>query len=68
MRNVKGKKFVKDISGCMRLLIFLLTLTLSGSPAGAAEQIDLVGPTGSGRFGVFVKVLPNGDSVVIDPL
>ena len=33
-----------------------------------ATQTDIVGPAGSGQFGTFVTVLPNGNFVVTDPL
>jgi len=32
-----------------------------------ADQLDIHGPPGSGRFGEAVKVLPNGNIVVADP-
>jgi hypothetical protein len=32
-----------------------------------AAQTDITGPAGSGFFGVFVTVLPNGNFVVVDP-
>jgi hypothetical protein len=32
-----------------------------------ADQMDIKGPPGSGRFGETVKVLPNGNIVIVDP-
>ena len=32
-----------------------------------ADQLDIKGPPGSGRFGEAVKVLPNGNIVIVDP-
>jgi hypothetical protein len=36
--------------------------------AGPFTQIDLVGPPGSGMFGMDVVALPNGNIVVTDPI
>jgi hypothetical protein len=51
--------------------IFILAgLTLTPVSAGRASptnQIDIVGPLGSGRFGRSVTALPNGNIVVTDP-
>lgn len=44
----------------------LLGLCLSAT-AAFANQLDIVGPPGSGRFGDQVKVLPNGNFMVSDP-
>ena len=33
----------------------------------SADQLDIKGPPGSGRFGEAIKVLPNGNIVVADP-
>jgi hypothetical protein len=40
-------------------------LLLNG--AARAGQTDILGPAGSSRFGIEVKVLPNGNFVVTDP-
>ena len=34
----------------------------------ASTQIDLIGPDGSGQFGMTATVLSNGNIVVIDPI
>ncbi len=47
-------------------VVLLLFLFLTPQPAQAARS-DFVGPTGSGRFGAGVYVLPNGNFVVTDP-
>jgi hypothetical protein len=55
---------------CKLLLVtFLLCDLLLGSvqAAYAANQIDIAGPPGSGKFGYSVTVLPNGNFVVTDP-
>jgi hypothetical protein len=44
----------------------LVAVTLLATLVSAATQIDIVGPAGSGYFGV-VTVLPNGNLVVCDP-
>ena len=43
------------------------TLLLLSSPSQAATQLDIAGPPNSGRFGVSITVLPNGNFVVVDP-
>jgi len=40
---------------------------LLGSGVCAAETIQIFGPAGSVRFGGWVRVLPNGNVVVMDP-
>lgn len=35
--------------------------------AADAEQIDIIGPAGSAGFGTLLRVLPNGNVVVVDP-
>src|SRR5688500_1929265 len=45
------------------LLIALIAVPIR--PAFAA-QFDIIGPAGSGEFGVNVQVLPNGNIVVVD--
>ncbi len=52
------------------IITLLLTMTLSLTswmPILAATQIDIVGPTGSGTFGMIVVPLANGNFVVTDP-
>ncbi len=54
----------------MKLKKFLLTLVLTTCAtlcALAQTRIDIPGPEGSERFGYIVKVLPNGNFVVVDP-
>jgi Repeat of unknown function (DUF5650) len=43
-----------------------LALLMSACP-GSAEQIDLLGPAGSGAFGKHALLLSNGNIVVADP-
>jgi hypothetical protein len=43
------------------------TLLLLSSPSHAATQVDIAGPSSSGRFGSSITVLPNGNFVVVDP-
>lgn len=55
-----------------RLLFFsslgvLLVLFLLSIWVDAANKIDIVGPEGSNSFGHYVKALPNGNIVVVDP-
>src|SRR5258706_11463854 len=47
-------------------LIAMLLASVVAHCANAA-QIDIPGPAGSGAFGTYVTVLPNGNIVVIDP-
>lgn len=42
-------------------------LALTMPFAISAQQTDLVGPSGSGRFGASVAFLQNGNFVVADP-
>ena len=42
-------------------------LLLLSSPAPAATQVDIAGPSSSGKFGDSITVLPNGNFVVVDP-
>ncbi len=53
------------------LVLTILGGALQGSsrPAAAASpnQLDIIGPPGSGHFGKSVTVLPNGNIVVTDP-
>lgn len=49
-----------------RILYFLAWCLLNASTLIAGERIDIQGPAGSGSFGEAVKVLPNGNFVVVD--
>jgi hypothetical protein len=42
-------------------------LALAALSGAQAAQVDIAGPTGSGRFGAAVAALPNGNVVVTDP-
>jgi Repeat of unknown function (DUF5650) len=46
----------------------LLSLIAVFATSSGAQQVDIVGPPGSGAFGSRVKVLPNGNIVVTDPM
>ncbi len=39
----------------------------AAAPQTPAAQVDIVGPVGSGMFGIGVAVLPNGNFLVADP-
>ena len=47
--------------------LFALALSLFSTVFAGAQNIDLIGPAGSGRFGTSVEALPNGNIVVTDP-
>ena len=50
--------------------IWIVAMLFSAQPAAliqAANQIELIGPTGSESFGANITVLPNGNIVVADP-
>lgn len=50
----------------MKLLTCCLALALAAATADAA-QVELTRPFGSTQFGTHVRVLPNGNIVVVDP-
>lgn len=52
---------------CYRRLAGAFLLFLAGLPAASAQQIDVLGPPGSGRFGASAVFLSNGDFLVADP-
>lgn len=60
--SVKRSIFPRPLS---RALFALLLLALPLMPARAAQS-DINGPAGSGDFGHYVAVLPNGNIVVAD--
>jgi hypothetical protein len=50
------------------LALVWTALVLLIEPAAALNRtIEIAGPAGSGTFGIFVNVLPNGNIVVVDP-
>ncbi len=53
-------------SAVERVAFVLLLLALSITTV-CAGQTDIVGPPGSGNFGVSVHALPNGNTVIADP-
>ena len=57
------------VCGAIALAAASATLVVgtTASPAQAAvTNVDIVGPAGSGRFGRWVEVLPNGNFVIVD--
>ena len=62
---------VRKLLNIARMLLAVAVLggMLYGSSqsAKAASQINIHGPTGSGKFGTSVTVLPNGNLVIADP-
>ncbi len=51
------------------VVALLPALPARAAPAvGGTRQKNIIGPPGSGQFGVSVTVLPNGNIVVADPL
>jgi hypothetical protein len=48
-------------------IVCILFLWLGSSDSLMAAQTDIAGPAGSGLFGLYVTVLPNGNFVVTDP-
>jgi hypothetical protein len=47
--------------------LFLFTLGLFTVTGASAQQTDINGPAGSGKFGYHVIALPNGNIVITDP-
>jgi hypothetical protein len=51
----------------IKLAFLALAAGLFSNISAAAQNIDIVGPSGSGAFGTTVTALPNGNIVVTDP-
>ena len=64
---MSNKRASRIASRLMSVLSVLLAAVSIPAPVNATTQTDLVGPTGSGKFGLSVKVLPNGNIIVSDP-
>lgn len=54
-------------SNLLIAIVMLVELALNVTPANAVARTDLSGPSGSGKFGETVIVLPNGNIVITDP-
>jgi len=55
---------ISTLSSTLRL--FVVSLCVAIFPAVHGAQTDIAGPPGSASFGAVVKVLPNGNFVVVD--
>src|SRR5689334_3263548 len=57
-------RMISTLSSPLRL--FAVSLCVAILPAAYGAQTDIAGPPGSASFGAVVKVLPNGNFVVVD--
>lgn len=65
--KIQQRKFARVANSIITLLLTMSLSLTSWMPGLAASQIDIVGPAGSGTFGMMVVLLANGNFVVTDP-
>jgi hypothetical protein len=58
---------LKKWEGKIKLPFLFAFILFATCPAVNAQRINLIGPAGSGQFGIAVTVLTNGNYVVTDP-